>query len=932
MKNRFSAALLLFILILTTDTFAQSVNLATLSGHIEDPSGAAVQGATVQLSYADRNQSSVSRSDANGSFRFSYLPVGEYEVRVQQPGFQPVVRKINLSIGQAMDIPIELSIAAVASTLKVVADETPILETLRTQVADTIRTGEIESLPLNGRNYMDLSLLVPGVSKTNTGNNDRFAETSAVPGTGISVAGQRNLGNGFLVDGLSANDDAADLAGTFFSQEVIRELQVVQSGGTAEFGRAYSGVVNVITQSGTNDWHGALYGFFRNHRFDATNVFATVDSASGRRVKSPLTQGQYGASVAGPLKRDRVFLFTNFEREDLNRSGFITISPANVATINTRLEQIVYPTRIETGSYSTGDNRTSFLTKTDFNWSDRTRLAVRYNLYDIASPNARSVGALNAVSRGTIVEDRDQTLAANLVQVLSNKSINETRLQFTRSRFKAPGNDQIGPAVSISGVANFGASTSSPTARAIDLLEITDSYSLQRGSHSFKAGIDWIYNRIDIVFPSTIYGSYTFSNLTSFLSGAYTTFGQAFGKTDWFQTNPNLGWFLQDEWRPRRNLTINAGFRHDIQWLADPIETETSNFSPRLGLSYAPGDRKTVIRSGFGLYYDRIPLRTVANALRGAGTEYKSISLQRTQAGAPVFPNKLSSFPTGVLFNLATIDNNIKTAYGVQANVEIEREVFRRLSISAGYLHLRGVHVIMQRNLNVPTLTATQDPVNLGRPNPNFANITQYSGQGDSYYDGLTVSLEHRGTNWGSARVSYTLSKAIDNTGNAFFSSPQNNFNIRDDRGLSDNDQRHRLAISGQLRVPHSITNGSAWSRIAEGFQLSSIFTYASPYPFNILTGGQTLQTTNARPAGFGRNTGKGFNSATLDLRLSRKFQIAEKTTMELMVEGFNVLNRTNLQFPNNTWGTGTTPPAAFGRATAASDPRQMQIGLRLKL
>lgn len=222
--------------------------------------------------------------------------------------------------------------------------------------------------------------------------------------------------------------------------------------------------------------------------------------------------------------------------------------------------------------------------------------------------------------------------------------------------------------------------------------------------------------------------------------------------------------------------------------------------------------------------------------------------------------------------------------------------------------------------------------MNLGRPNPNFANITQYSGQGDSYYDGMTFSVEHRGSSWAGVRLSYTLSKAIDNTGNAFFSSPQNYFNIRDDRGLSDNDQRHRLALSGQLSVPRSMSTGSLWSRVAEGFQLSPIFTYGSPYPFNILTGGQTLQTTSARPAGLGRNTGRGFNSATLDLRLSRKFQMTERATMELMVESFNVLNRTNLQFPNNTFGTGTTPPATFGRATAASDPRQMQFGLRLKL
>ena len=157
------------------------------------------------------------------------------------------------------------------------------IELNRTQVAETIVPTEIDELPLNGRNYLDLALLLPAVSKTNTGNNERFAETSAVPGTGISVAGQRNLNNGFVVDGLSANDDAADLAGTFYSQEVIREFQVITAGGIAEFGRASGGVVNIITQSGTNAWHGKLYGFFRNHRFDARHPFATE--------KSPLTPG-----------------------------------------------------------------------------------------------------------------------------------------------------------------------------------------------------------------------------------------------------------------------------------------------------------------------------------------------------------------------------------------------------------------------------------------------------------------------------------------------------------------------------------------------------------------------------------------------------------------------------------------------------------------
>lgn len=864
-------------------------------------------GVSVSVVNIARNQTFSVTTDPQGRYQFLSLPVGEYRIRVSNPGFATYERALTLTLAQSAQLPIALTVGALESTVNVVT-EAQVAETARTQVAETILPDEIDNLPLNGRNYLDLALLAPGVSKTNTGNNERFAETSAVPGTGISVAGQRNLGNTFVVDGLSANDDAAELAGTFFSPEVIREFQVVTSGAIAEFGRSYSGVINVVTQSGANDWHGKVYGFFRNHRLDARNAFATA--------RNPLTQAQYGTTISLPLKRDRAFLFANFEREDLNRSGLITISAANVAAINSTLAQVGYPTRVETGAYPTGDNRTNFFGKSDIRLGS-TALSLRYNVYDLSSPNARNVGGLSAVSRGTVVDTFDQTVAANAVTSLSGSALNEFRVQWTRSRFSALGNDLVGPAVGISGVANFGASTTSPTGRDIDSYEVADSYSVLRGAHFLKAGANVIYDRVNILFPATLYGTYSFSSLAAFQAGTYTSFGQAFGKTDWRQTNPNLGWFVQDEWKMGRGITLNAGLRHDVQWLDADVHTRAGNIAPRVGLAWAPGKGKTIIRTGFGLFYDRVPLRAIANAQRGAGTDYKAISLQRTQTGAPAFPNKLAALPTGVLFNLSTIDPHIRNASAIQSNLEIERELSRGFSVSAGYLYVRGNHVIMNRNLNVPTQTATQEPVNLGRPNPNYQNITQYSGQGDSYYNGLTLSVDYKKLKWASARVSYTLSKAIDNTGNAFFSSPQDNFNIRSDRGLSDNDQRHRLTASG-------------WVRFPRGFQLSPIFTYSTAYPFNIVTGGQTLQTTTARPAGVGRNTGKGFNYASLDLRLSRRFAVAERVDAEVIAESFNILNRTNLQFPNSTFGTGTAPLATFGRATNVADPRQMQLGLRL--
>jgi hypothetical protein len=198
----------------------------------------------------------------------------------------------------------------------------------------------------------------------------------------------------------------------------------------------------------------------------------------------------------------------------------------------------------------------------------------------------------------------------------------------------------------------------------------------------------------------------------------------------------------------------------------------------------------------------------------------------------------------------------------------------------------------------------------------------------------MIVSLNRRFRNWFGVRVSYTLSKALDDAGNAFFFTPQDNFNLRDDRGLADNDQRHRLTLSGMFEVPRGApdADSSSLRRMFGGFQLSYIFSYGSPLPFNIVTGSDRNFDTNVndRPVGVARNSGRGFDFASLDLRLTRRIDLHEKIQLEMIVEGFNVMNRANLQLPNNTFGSGATALPTFGQPTAASDPRQLQFGLRL--
>ena len=903
----------------------QNVTSATLTGSIQDADGAVVSAASVSAKNLETNHQTTTTSDSEGRYRFPYLRTGVYDLTIEATGFANFTRQLTLLVGQALDLPVRLEVAGLTENVTVGGSDM-LVETVRTQLTETIRPRDINELPLNTRNYLDLALLVPGVSPTNTGSNQRFAETSGVPGQGISIAGQRNLYNSFIVDGVSANDDAADLTGTYYSEEVIDQFQVITSGGGAEFGRASGGVVNILTRAGTNDWRSSMYGFLRNQRFDARNPLAPT--------KDLLTQGQYGATFGGPIQRDRTFLFTNFEQTRRNYSAVLTIDPGAVSTINNRLRAVNYPGElIGTGVVPASFDTTNFFARVDHQINKSNDLSARYSLYHIDAVNSRTVGGLNAISRGTGLSNTDQTLQISNVTMLGSRALNEGRFQYTNSRLDAPVNDTIGPAVNIGGVANFGTATFSPLGRDINLFEAVDNVSFYRGDHTVKAGGGVLYNRVNMLFPGAFQGVYNFRSLNNFLAGNYDTFQQAFGVPEQFQSNPNFGLFVQEGWRVNPRLTINAGLRYDAQFLPDPIKPDTNNFSPRLGIAYAPGDGKTAIRASFGLYYDRIPLRATSNALQRDGSKYIVAQLLPTQPGAPTFPNVLTVQPGSLITkpNITRIDPNIESSYSQQANFQVEREILGNTFVSVGYLFLQARHLILSRNVNVPTLSVSAGDPNLGRPDPNWGNISRFESSGNSSYNGMVVSVNQRAASWASMRVSYTFSKTIDDSGNFFFSTPQNNFNLRDERGRSDNDQRHRLVISGSLAVPDH-KKPSSLQRIFCGFQMGYIFTYASRLPFNVLLGqDRNLDTNNNdRPVGVGRNTGRGFDFASLDLRLSRRFKLTERLDLQLLAEGFNVLNRSNLGVPNNVFGSGVTPLPNFRRATQAFDPRQFQFGMRV--
>ena len=926
-------------LIVVTAGAQESIQYASIGGRVADTTGAVIQGAKISARQIDTNITGALFTDKEGRFRFPYLRVGRYEIRVQQVGFANVTRSVTLSLGSAFELPVVLDVAS-SGTNVTVTGEAELLEAARTQVAGTISQVEVSSLPLNGRSFLDLVLLVPGVSPTNTASNQLFAETSAVPGQGVSVGSQRNFSNNFIVDGLSANDDAAGLSGIFFGLDVVQEFQVVTSGGQAELGRALGGYINMVTKSGTNTLHGDVYGYVRNQRFNAANPLSNT--------KLPLTQAQYGASLGGPLIHDRTFYFANFEERALNQSGLIAISPANVSAINAKLSAIGYPgAQIFTGLYPNPVHNNNFLGKVDHQFGGNDQFSIRYSLYDVHSNNSRGAGALSAASASAGLDNTDQTVAVSNVATLSPGAVNETRGQFTRSNLAALPTDPIGPAVSISGVASFGTLSGSPTGRVNNLYEVADNFSRRAGAHALRAGVDFLYNDTTITFPRSIRGSYTFSSLANFLTGTYNNSGytQTFGALAVAQTNPNLGFYAQDEWKISSRLTLNIGARYDLQHLKT-IATDTNNFSPRAGFAWSPfASRRTVVRGSFGIFYDRVPLRALANALLSSNNttaitsaSQLSVSLSPTQTGAPVFPGILPStgLPSGVLVSFTTMNPHMQNAYSEQGSLEVEHQIGARSTLSAGYQHLRGLHLIVSVNRNGPTCVAAGSN-NGCRPNPAYANNSQYSSLADSHYDGLHVSFVQRPIQWGSYRVSYTWSKSLDNVGEFFFSSPIDLFNIWQDYGRSDDDQRHRLVVDGAIHSSRGAAN-TTWQRISHGFELSGMLQYYSALPLNITSGVTTVQGTAGRPtvngAFIGRNVGTGNDFFSVGTRVSRGFRISERVRLEALAEAFNALNHRNNLTKNGVFGAGaypTTPSSSFGQVTAVNDPRSMQLALRLR-
>jgi len=965
------ALFLLGMALAAPTALAQTSTGADIEGLAHDTTGAVLPGVTVVATNVATGVKRDTVTVSSGRFRLAALPPGEYTLTAFLTGFATLERSgLILRVGQVATLDLTLKVAQLAETVTV-SQDAPVVETARTQLGVVVNSEDIENLPINGRNYLDFAVTVPGVTGTqNTGQ-----------GSGISVNGQRQRSNNISVDGADSNGQLNGNARLTVSQEAVQEFQVVTNQFAPEFGRAGGGLVNVVSKSGTNTFSGSAFLYVRDESLDGRNAFVPADEP-----KPPFERKNFGGTVGGPIVHDKTFFFAAFEQINRDESDVVTISDANVAAVNAVLAARPIPNggvqQIGNGTFDVTNDTMYVSLKLDHSLNSTNNLSARYNYgkRDWANGGGVGIGGLTDVSGGGGERTRDHSFVASWTSTLRPNLLSETRFQYAPRELTQYANDEVGPRVSISGVATFGRNVNFPVKLDETRWQLTQTFSWQKGSHFLKAGADWSYVNALTSFPVSFAGSFTFGSLANFVLGRPTTFTQGFGNPEIRLKDTLLTAFVQDSFRPNEKLTFVYGLRYDYDLqpqdiprdrsnpieapLQDGINRDGNNIQPRVSVAFDPDGRgRMVLRAGYGIFYDKIFLLVARNALLAR----QSISLSGTAAinqwAQGAFPES-DTLPPGISLaaqpNINIADPEIEIPKNHQFDVGIERQLGENWSVGVNYVLVLGRQLLLSDNINLapPVVLTTANAPSLGvtAPNPQqlgrnyytrsrldpaFNNIQQVSSGGRSRYDGLQLNVQKRMSHGFQLRASYVLSTAKDD-GSDFVQAEQPNdpYDREAEFSYSEEHQRHRLTLTGVWRLPYQKSQGesSALKAVFGDWTVSTLVRYRSGTAQNITVGSDVNGDGNSgtdRPFIDGqmaeRNSHTGADYLTIDLRLSKKVPLGGRASLMLLAEAFNLLNRVNYAGVNLTWGTTLEARSTFGEYTSANDPRQLQFGVRLQ-
>ncbi|HYO62299.1 MAG TPA: TonB-dependent receptor, partial [Pyrinomonadaceae bacterium] len=834
------------VAITTPAALAQSqATTGDIEGRVVDPQGAVVAGAVVTATNKATGLERNATADGEGNYRVVLLPPGPYSVRASAPNFTAAAAEVNVTVGSKTALDLALSVGGASETLTVTG-EAPVVETTRTSVSTTINQVAIENLPINGRNFQDFATLSPAVVRDPRGGD-------------LSVGGQRGTLNSVQVDGVDNNNtffgQALGRGGVRppyqFSEESVQEFQVNQNGFSAEFGRAGGAVINVVTKSGTNEFHGGLFEYFRDESLNANDPITKANQARrGQENKRPPAKiHQFGGRVGGPIKRDRAFFFFTYDGQRADVPQVLDVP--NLATAPAAAQAVILP-RLTT--YQVGRNQNVFLGKTDIALNDANQLTLRYNHQGFTGRNNENNGPLSVEEHSGDSIVKSDTFSGTLASILTSSVVNEFRFQLARDKEPGEANSDQPEAVIGTGAGtnlSIGRNNFSPRETTIKRVQFIDNVSYVSGRSNWKFGLDFNFDRILNFFPGLFSGSYTFPNYAALANNRPSAFTQNFpGEgTSGGTTEPDLSeyaFYAQNDLRVTPKLTLNLGVRYDYQKLACPevqnpdplllsngIDTsrcpsDKNNLAPRAGFSYAP-DPKTVLRGGYGIYYGRTPAIVVGTAHSQNGINVTGINITDVAAtpanevnAVVTYPNILSAPPAGFASNpnLYVFADDFVNPYVQQGRFGVEREVFDGVSVSATYLFYRGVHLTRTRdiNLSAPTAFARTGPdgqtytferFSSARPisraaGQSYNRISIFESAGKSVYHGLALQATQRLTRGFQFIAAYTFSKAEDDRPDATAvvvgaddaKIVENQLNPAGDYGRSDTDIRHRFVFS----------------------------------------------------------------------------------------------------------------------------------------
>jgi hypothetical protein len=931
----------LLLLVGILNTAAQQPAAASLRGVVTDPNGAVVPVATVRATQKATNAQREAQTNEEGAYVISSLPPGEYDVRVEARGFATATSRspILIEVGQSVTFNVPLEIGVRESVIVDDAQQAPLVDTSSSKVDQVIGRNEIANLPLNGRNFLELAFLTPGNAPAP--NFDPTKSNTVV----ISSAGQLGRGGSVTVDGADTNDDVVGGAVQNISQDAVQEFQMATNRFDARLGRSGSGIANVVTKSGTNQFHGLASAYFRDNKLQG--LPATFDRTFGQAP--PFDREQYSFALGGPIKKDRAFFFGSFEYR--NQDGAVLVGSRNLATRSIRRSFADAPL-----------NDLLSTERLDWNPTDRDSLTFRYSLQhedDVsASILIRSIGS---ASQRQASRNHTHSLLANYSRVLSPRDVNN--FNFSYSTFSNV-TDPVTPAPQLTFPSiQDGASFRVPQQTTQKRIQFSDNLILVRGDHTLNLGGEFQHiaadfflgvfqqGRIELIedfpdFDRNGDGRVDDNDLLFAVTLRSAVPDRPLVIPD--ANNNYIAAHFQDDWRVSPRLTLNLGLRYELDTDVKDIShygeinplvrpflhgnrtRDKNNFAPRIGFSWTTTDGRTSIHGGYGIYYDRVTLEILSLE---RGLDGRALPIE-VRAGniffippqclfnptcgqfpppAPTLAKPFTGFvlPGAGAAGINIIDNGLQNPMVQQANLGVQREIAKDFVVRADYLHNFGTHFIIGR-----TIGQVFNPV-VGGPDL----VKNLESSVKTKYDGLLLSVEKRMSKGYQFRASYTLARAFNYANDdqiPFSNGPIDPNNLQLEYGPTPNDQRHRFTFAGLFNLP-------------AGIQLSPIWTLASGVPMDIL-----LPDGSARIPSLQRNAGgrlfkngadlnafiKSVNAAggvggqplplvsddarfndsfnSLDLRFTRPFRIGERVRIEPIAEVFNLFNVTNILGASN--------------------------------